>query len=56
MSKSVGLNPLVVIVGVLIGAKLGGIFGALFAVPVITALSVFLDDVINKRQGKDSLV
>jgi len=54
MSKSVGLNPLVVIVGVLIGAKIGGIFGALFAVPVMTALSVFIDDVINKRQEKEN--
>jgi len=53
MSKSVGLNPLVVIVGVLIGVKIGGIFGALFAVPVMTALSVFLDDVINKRQEQE---
>ncbi len=49
MSKSVGLNPLVVIVAILVGAKLGGIVGALLSVPVATALSVFLGDFFEKR-------
>ena len=49
MSKSVGLNPLIVIISVLIGAKIGGVFGALFAVPVVTAISVFLRDIIEKK-------
>jgi len=49
MSKSVGLNSLVVIIAVLIGAKVAGIFGALFAVPVTAAASVVFNDFINKR-------
>jgi len=49
MSKSVGLNPLIVIISVLVGARIGGIFGALFAVPVVTAISVFLRDILEKK-------
>ncbi len=40
MSKSIGLSPLLVIIAILVGAKLGGIVGTLLAVPAITALSV----------------
>jgi len=49
MSKSVGLNALVVIIAVLVGAKIAGIFGALFAVPVATAASVVFNDFLTKR-------
>ena len=40
MSRSIGLSPLLVIIAILLGAKLGGITGTLLAVPAITALSV----------------
>ena len=49
MSKSVGMNPLVVIVVMLVGAKLGGVVGALLAVPVATAGTVFLEDFLERR-------
>jgi predicted PurR-regulated permease PerM len=45
MQKAVGLNPIIVIVVVLVGAKLGGVLGALLAVPVAAAIGVFLSDV-----------
>lgn len=35
MQKAVGLNPIVIIIGVLIGSKFVGILGALLAVPLI---------------------
>ena len=54
MSKSVGINPLVIIISVLVGAKVGGVFGALFAVPVVTAISVFLKDMLEKRVDKET--
>jgi predicted PurR-regulated permease PerM len=44
MSKSTGLNPVVVILGILIGGTLGGIVGGVLAVPVISAISVFVED------------
>ncbi|MCX6785887.1 MAG: AI-2E family transporter [Candidatus Komeilibacteria bacterium] len=49
MSKAVGLNPLVVILVILIGAKLYGVVGALLAVPVATGIFVFLQDFIDKK-------
>jgi len=47
MQRTVGLNPIVVIVAMLIGAKLAGIIGIVLAVPVTTALSVLLGDVLE---------
>ncbi|MDP3685307.1 MAG: AI-2E family transporter [bacterium] len=46
MRRAVGLNPLVTILAVLIGAKLAGFLGILLAVPVATILAVFLADII----------
>lgn len=45
MQKAVGLNPIIVILAILIGIKLGGIVGALLAVPVAAAVGVFLSDI-----------
>jgi predicted PurR-regulated permease PerM len=42
MSKSVGLNPVLVILGILIGGSLGGIVGAVIAVPLLAGVSVFI--------------
>ena len=50
MKRAVGLNPVVVIVSLLIGAKLGGPAGAVMAVPIATALSVFVGDLFEKRK------
>lgn len=50
MSKSVGLSPVLVLLGVLIGATLGGIVGALISVPVMGGLSVFIQDVLEGRE------
>lgn len=40
MQKSVGLNPLIVIIGMLVGAKVAGIVGVLLAVPAILIFQV----------------
>ncbi len=48
MKKVVGLNPVVVITVILIGFKLGGPLGALMAVPITTALSVFIKDLLDR--------
>jgi len=50
IGKSVGLNPLVVIIAILVGFKLGGMLGGLVAVPIVAALSVFIGDFLNKRK------
>lgn len=43
MGKTTGLNPLVVIIAILVGARLGGAIGALLAVPVTLALTVYFE-------------
>ncbi|HEU0166547.1 MAG TPA: AI-2E family transporter [Chloroflexota bacterium] len=44
MGRSTGVSPLTVILGILIGATLAGIAGALLAVPVAAAMQVLLVD------------
>lgn len=44
MKKAVGLNPVVTIVVILIGFKLAGVLGAIVAVPLATAISLFVMD------------
>ena len=48
MRKAVGLHPIAVILALLIGFKLGGVFGAVLSIPVATALSVFVSDLFAK--------
>ena len=51
MEKAVGLNPIVIILGVIIGSKLMGIAGALLAVPFISLVVVVISSVRdNKRK------
>ncbi len=50
MSKSVGLNPVLVILAVLIGGSLAGVMGALIAIPVVSGLSVFVQDMMEANE------
>ncbi len=54
MGKSVGLNPIVVILSILIGARLAGPVGAILAVPVATALAVYLEDLADDKAKADN--
>lgn len=45
MQKAVGLNPIISIVAMLIGAKIAGIVGVILAIPVATALSVVVKEI-----------
>ena len=54
LGKSIGLNPLVVILAILIGARIGGAVGALLAVPVTTALSVYFDDLMSTKRKRET--
>jgi predicted PurR-regulated permease PerM len=51
MSRTVDLNPLVVLVSVLIGVELSGILGALLAIPVAGVIQVIGRDVFDSRRG-----
>lgn len=50
MQKAVGLNPIITIVVLLIGAKLGGVIGALLSIPIATAVGVFAKDFFAGRK------
>lgn len=52
MQKAVGLNPVVVIVVMLIGAKLAGLLGMILAVPTATIISIFAADFFQVRREK----
>lgn len=54
MQRAVGLNPIVSISVLLIGAKLGGVVGALLAIPVATALSVLIKTIFSETKEQPS--
>lgn len=52
MQKVIGLNPLISISALLIGATVGGVLGAILAIPVATALSVVVSDFFQRREDE----
>ena len=50
MSKVVGLQPPVVIIALLIGAKLAGIGGAFLAVPALVVARIFIQELLTEDQ------
>jgi predicted PurR-regulated permease PerM len=53
MRRAVGLNPVISITALLIGGSLGGIIGAILAIPIATALSVFAQDFLDKKKERE---
>lgn len=49
VKKVIGVSPLVVILSVLIGAELAGIWGVILAIPSAVCLLEFLDDLEKKK-------
>lgn len=47
MQGALGMHPLLVLVGLLVGAQVAGIWGALFGIPVIAVLTVFVNYAVN---------
>ncbi|MFN8632758.1 MAG: AI-2E family transporter [Chloroflexota bacterium] len=55
MSSAVGVHPLLVFVGILAGAKLAGVWGAVFGVPavaVVAAMAIFYHKMIEERRTR----
>lgn len=50
MRRAVDLSPLIVVIALLVGAKLGGIFGILIAVPLTAILAELLGDWDKKKR------
>ncbi|OGI26621.1 MAG: hypothetical protein A2359_03750 [Candidatus Moranbacteria bacterium RIFOXYB1_FULL_43_19] len=50
MKKAVGLNPVVVILALMIGAKLGGVMGVIVAVPIATVIGEVIKDLTRAQK------
>lgn len=50
MKKAVGLNPVATIVALLVGLRLGGVVGAILSIPVATAVSLAINDFMERRK------
>ena len=46
MREALGMHPILVLLGLLVGAQVAGVWGALFGIPVIAVLNVFVSYVI----------
>jgi len=55
LGDSLGLKPLFVIVGVLIGGSIAGILGALLGTPTLAVISYFLNRYTEKRLKEKQL-
>ena len=51
MKKAVGLNPVATIIALLVGLRLGGAMGAILAIPVATAISLAVNDFMEKMKA-----
>ncbi|MFA6017647.1 MAG: AI-2E family transporter [Patescibacteria group bacterium] len=49
MQKVAGVNPVVSVVAVLIGARVGGIVGAILSIPVAMVIAVFLHEIFYRE-------
>jgi len=52
MGRTVGLNPIAVIIALLIGAKVAGILGILIAVPVAVVVVEIIDDIAEEKERR----
>lgn len=54
MSRAVGINPLVVLIVILIGASVAGVIGVLLAVPATLILWILLEDFFKEKEAVDT--
>ncbi len=54
MRGALGLHPLLVLVGLLIGAQIAGVWGALFGIPVIAVINTFVNYIVNLATLQDT--
>jgi predicted PurR-regulated permease PerM len=56
MQRAVGLNPVISIAALLIGAKLAGLAGLILAIPVATAISVVIKEFYSLKEANAVVV
>jgi predicted PurR-regulated permease PerM len=55
MQKAVGLNPIISIVALMVGAKVGGLLGMILAIPVATAITVILKEFWSTKEKVEKI-
>ncbi len=55
MEKTAGLNPIVSMVVLMVGFSVGGVMGALLSIPVATAATVVVEDMLHRKQASEGL-
>ncbi|MBI2063392.1 MAG: AI-2E family transporter [Candidatus Yanofskybacteria bacterium] len=56
LGKTLGLNPVTVIIALLIGGKIAGIMGILLAVPVAVIIVEILEDIAKHKESRKAVV
>lgn len=51
-TRTLKMNPLLIVLALLVGTGLFGVLGALLALPIAGALQVLLEDVLTRRQAR----
>lgn len=49
MQRSVGLNPVIIVIAVMVGARLKGLIGVLLAIPLATAAVIILKESLKQK-------
>ena len=49
MREALGMHPILVLIGLLVGSQVAGLWGALFGIPILAVLNVFFNYAVNLR-------
>jgi putative heme transporter len=54
MREALGMHPILVLAGLLVGAQIAGVWGALFGIPVLAVGNVFFNYLVDLRTIEES--
>jgi predicted PurR-regulated permease PerM len=54
MREALGMHPILVLVGLLVGSQIAGLWGALFGIPILAVLNVFFNYAVNLRTVEET--
>ncbi len=52
MQQTVGLHPIIILLALLIGGRLGGVVGIIMAVPLVAIFAIFFRDLFEERRNR----
>jgi predicted PurR-regulated permease PerM len=51
MQRAVGINPIITLMGVLVGTQLAGVAGALITIPAVVVIQILLTDYMEHKES-----